>query len=162
MDLTRDLPPPLGPLPLLARVRPVQDLGDSQSTYQDVVLSLAVQHPELDDAQELAASAVLRFKGLQAEEEAWLARLTRRGEDTRIQDLAGEIRLLRDQLARALAHLDHADDCTVLLEGGEGPAPVEGFRHGALRRSFTEQRRRCHTLAARPIASSQTRTLNGF
>ena len=72
----------------------------SQSTYQDVALSLAVAHPELDEAQELAASAVLRFKGLQGEEEAWLARLTRRGEDPRIRDLAGEIRRLRAQLAQ--------------------------------------------------------------
>jgi tetratricopeptide (TPR) repeat protein/CHAT domain-containing protein len=86
----------------------------SQSTYQNVALSLAVQHPELDDAHELAASAVLRFKSLQAEEEAWLARLTRRGEDPRIQDLAGEIRERRAQLA-------------VAYHGGADKAQVEAL-----------------------------------
>ena len=35
-----------------------------------------------------------------AEEEAWLARLIRRGEDPRIRDLAGEIKGLRAQLAQ--------------------------------------------------------------
>jgi CHAT domain-containing protein/Tfp pilus assembly protein PilF len=86
----------------------------SQSSYQDVALSLAVQHRELDDAQELAASAVLRFKGLQAEEEAWLARLTRRGADPRIRDLAGDIRRLRARLAQ-------------VYHGGAGKAEVDAL-----------------------------------
>ena len=83
----------------------------SQSTFQDVALTLASQYPELEMAQELAASAILRFKGLQAEEEAYLARLARRGEDPRIQSLAMDIRLLRDRLARA-------------HHGGEDPAEI--------------------------------------
>jgi hypothetical protein len=33
-----------------------------------------------------------------------------------------------------LAHLDHGDDRTILLEGGEGLARVKRLRHGALRR----------------------------
>jgi hypothetical protein len=33
-----------------------------------------------------------------------------------------------------LAHLNHGDDCAILLEGGEGPARVKSFRHGALHR----------------------------
>ena len=43
-----------------------------------------------------------------------------------------------------LAHLDYGDDRAILLEGGEEPARVEGLPHGALRRSFAEQRLRCH------------------
>src|SRR5580704_2341602 len=58
----------------------------------------------------------------------------------------------RDEPLR-LAHLDHGDDCVILLEGGEGLARIKRLRHGVLRR-FVEQRRRCHTLAACPIASS--------
>jgi hypothetical protein len=29
-----------------------------------------------------------------------------------------------------LAHLNHGDDCAILLEGGEGPARVKSLRHG--------------------------------
>jgi CHAT domain-containing protein len=81
----------------------------SQSAYQDVALSLAIQQPELADAQEIAATAVLRLKGLQAEEEAYLARLSRRGEDPRIQSLAWEIRILRARLAQSF-HGNATDD----------------------------------------------------
>jgi hypothetical protein len=56
-----------------------------------------------------------------------------------------------------LAHLNHGDDCAILLEGGEGPARVKSLRHGALRR-FASERQRCLAFAARPIASSQRRT----
>src|SRR5260370_20329011 len=58
----------------------------------------------------------------------------------------------RDEPLR-LAYLDHGDHCVILLEGGEGLARIKRLRHGVLRR-FVEQRRRCHTLAACPIASS--------
>ena len=97
-------------------------LVTSQSTYQDVALSLAVQHPELGDAQETAASAALRFKGLQAEEEAYLARLSRRGEDPRIQGLAREIRVLRGQLAQTFHNAAAADkaDINALIRELEG------------------------------------------
>ena len=64
----------------------------------------------------------------------------------------------RDEPPR-LAHLDHGDECAILLEGGEGPARIKRLRHGALRR-LVKQRRRCHTLAARPIASLVTERLN--
>ena len=77
-----------------------RQLVASQTTYQDVALSLAIRHPELPKAQELAASALLRFKGLQAEEEAYLARLVRRGRDEEVGQLAIGIRRLRDKLAR--------------------------------------------------------------
>ncbi len=46
------------------------------------------------------SQAALRFKGLQAEEEAYLARLVRRGRDEEVGQMAIEIRRLRDQLAR--------------------------------------------------------------
>ena len=58
----------------------------------------------------------------------------------------------RDEPLR-LAHLNHGDDCVILLEGGERLARIKRLRHGVLRR-FVEQRRRCHTLAACPIAFS--------
>lgn len=52
-----------------------------------------------------------------------------------------------------LAHLNHRDDCAILLEGSEGPARVKKLRHGALRQ-FVAQRQRCLASAARPIASA--------
>ena len=73
----------------------------SQSTYQHVALSLALQAAGEPDALQLAASAILRFKGLIAEEEAYLARIARRGQDPRAQDLAREIAALRATLAKA-------------------------------------------------------------
>ena len=53
-----------------------------------------------------------------------------------------------------LAHLNHGDDCAILLEGGEGPARVKSLRHGALHR-FASESQRCLAFAARPIASAQ-------
>jgi hypothetical protein len=38
-----------------------------------------------------------------------------------------------------LAHLNHGDDCAILLEGGEGPARVKSLRHGALHRFASER-----------------------
>ena len=58
-----------------------------------------------------------------------------------------------------LAHLNHGDDCAILLEGGEGPARVKSLRHGALHR-FASERQRCLAFAARPIASAHLRTLH--
>src|SRR5262245_17881336 len=55
-----------------------------------------------------------------------------------------------------LAHLDHGDDRAILIESGEGPARVKMLlRHGGAPSVAVEQRRRCHALAARPIASAQ-------
>ena len=72
----------------------------SQSTYQDVALSLAMLPGAGADAGELAASALLRFKGLAVEEEAYLARLMRRGQNPRIRAVATEVRQLHQDLAR--------------------------------------------------------------
>src|ERR1700745_1314318 len=65
----------------------------------------------------------------------------------------------RDQPLR-LAHLDHGDDCAILLESGEGPARIKTkmLRHGGAPSVSVDHRPCCHVLAARPIASSQTRT----
>src|SRR6201997_614705 len=56
-----------------------------------------------------------------------------------------------------LAHLDHGDDCAILLESGEGSACVKTkmLRHEGAPSVAVEQRPWCHVLAARPIASSQ-------
>src|ERR1700737_3585594 len=58
-----------------------------------------------------------------------------------------------------LAHLDHGDDCAILLESGEGPARVKTrmLRHRGAPSVVVEQRPWCHAFAARPIASSQKR-----
>jgi CHAT domain-containing protein/tetratricopeptide (TPR) repeat protein len=72
----------------------------SQSTYQSVALSLALLPGAGADAAEMAASALLRFKGLAVDEEVYLARLTRSGEDPRVRAVANEIAGLHNQLAR--------------------------------------------------------------
>ena len=72
----------------------------SQSYYQDVALSLAQLPGAGVGAGELAASALLRFKSLAVEEEAYLARLERLSLDPRIRNVATEIRQLHQQLAK--------------------------------------------------------------
>src|SRR6516165_10358924 len=59
-----------------------------------------------------------------------------------------------------LAHVDHGDDCAILLESGEGPARVKTrmLRHRGAPLVAVEQRPWCHVLAARPIASAQQQT----
>src|SRR5438552_2389958 len=55
-----------------------------------------------------------------------------------------------------LAHLDHGDDCAILLKSGEGPARVKTrmLRHGGAPSVAVEQPPSpwCHAFAARPIA----------
>ena len=63
----------------------------SQADYQHVALSLALLPGAGPDAAGLAASAVLRLKGVQAEEEARLARLARAGQDPRAREIAAEL-----------------------------------------------------------------------
>jgi CHAT domain-containing protein/tetratricopeptide (TPR) repeat protein len=87
-----------------------RQLVASQSAYQDVALSLALLSGT--DAAELAASALLRFKGLAVEEEAYLARLTRRGQDPRVSAAATDIRRLHQELAK-------------LFQGGGSPQQVK-------------------------------------
>jgi CHAT domain-containing protein/tetratricopeptide (TPR) repeat protein len=77
-----------------------REMVASQSTYQDVALTLA-QLPDAGAAgSEVAASALLRFKGLAVEEEAYLAHLARQGEDEHIRAVATELQALHAQMAR--------------------------------------------------------------
>jgi len=81
--------------------RPVrQRLVASQSTYQDLALSLALLPGAPTAPAELAASAVLRFNGLATEEEGYLASIARRGEDAHVRGLAAEVAGLLGRLAR--------------------------------------------------------------
>ncbi len=72
----------------------------NQSSFQDVVLTLALNHPE-PSFLELAAKVMLRWKQIQGEEEAFLARLVRRrsGQDAEVRELAGQIAALRRELS---------------------------------------------------------------
>src|SRR4051812_29806462 len=77
-----------------------QGLVASQSTYQDLAISLALLPGAPREAAELAASAVLRFKGLATEEEAYLASIVRRGDNPHVRALAAEVAGLHGRLAR--------------------------------------------------------------
>jgi CHAT domain-containing protein len=81
----------------------------SQSNFQDVVLSLALSHPE-PEYFDLAAKVMLRWKQIQGEEEAFLARLVRRRseQDAEIRELARQIAELRRDLSH-LANLPEPD-----------------------------------------------------
>jgi len=65
------------------------------------VLALATTQGS-GDARRLAGTVMLRFKLLQGEEEAYLARLTRRSQDPRVRALADEVSKLRSTLAGAV------------------------------------------------------------
>jgi CHAT domain-containing protein len=75
-------------------------LVESQSTYQDIALSLALLPGAGVSAGELVASALLRFKSLAVEEEAYLARLERLSLDPRVRALATELQQMHQQSAR--------------------------------------------------------------
>jgi CHAT domain-containing protein/Flp pilus assembly protein TadD len=77
-----------------------RQIVSSQATFQDVALSLAMTESS-GGARRLAGTVMLRFKLMQGEEEAYLARLTRRSQDLQVQRLADEIRKLRSALAVA-------------------------------------------------------------
>jgi CHAT domain-containing protein/Tfp pilus assembly protein PilF len=78
-----------------------RQLVSSQATFQDVVLTLATAADPSGDARRLGATVMLRFKALQGEEEAYLARLARRSQDPRVQALVNDIGRLRATLAAA-------------------------------------------------------------
>ena len=79
----------------------------SQSHFQDVVLTLTLSHPE-PEYLDLAAKVMLRWKQIQGEEEAFLARLVRRRseQDTEIRELARQSAELR----RDLSHLANSPE----------------------------------------------------
>jgi CHAT domain-containing protein len=81
------------------------------------VLTLATAAGD-SDARRLAATVMLRFKLLQGEEEAYLARLARRSQDARIQTLAADVGRLRTALAAAAQGVPDAFEKTLqALEG---------------------------------------------
>ena len=79
------------------------NLVASQASYQDVVLSLALSPKAGSDAASLAASAVLRLKGLRAGEDAYLAHIARQSRDPEARAIAAELANMHGQLA-ALFH----------------------------------------------------------
>jgi CHAT domain-containing protein/Tfp pilus assembly protein PilF len=81
----------------------------SQSNFQNVVLTLALSQPK-SDYFGLAAKVMLRWKQVQGEEEAFLARLVRRRseKDTEIRELARQIAELRRDFSH-LANLPEPD-----------------------------------------------------
>ncbi len=81
---------------------------NSQRSFQSFALSLALAVPDNAEARRVAASAVLRFKSLQEEEEGWLARIGRRGRDPRILEKVEAIEGLRTRLSHAAAQGDPA------------------------------------------------------
>ncbi len=83
-----------------ARIR--RHLVVSQATYQDVALALAQMPSASAAGSKMAASALLRFKGLAVEEDTFLARLGRGGEDEHIRAVAGELQGLHAQMARLI------------------------------------------------------------
>jgi CHAT domain-containing protein len=73
----------------------------SQASFQHLALSLAVAFPAEPATQSLAALAMLRFKGLLAEEEAYLAYLGRGSEDPKVKQAANALKTKRQELAAA-------------------------------------------------------------
>ena len=65
-------------------------LAANQGTFQDLVLTLALRE-QTPEAVALAGTVMLRWKQLQGEEEAYLARLVRRSLDPRIVALGHEV-----------------------------------------------------------------------
>jgi tetratricopeptide (TPR) repeat protein/CHAT domain-containing protein len=78
-----------------------RQIVSSQATFQDVVLTLATAAGASGDARRLAGTTMFRFKALQGEEEAYLARLARRSQDPQVQALVDDIGQLRAALAAA-------------------------------------------------------------
>ena len=77
-----------------------RQLVSSQATFQDVALTLATAEKS-PEALRLAGTAMLRWKGLQGEEEAYLARLAHRSDSPKIRALASEVNDRRAALAAA-------------------------------------------------------------
>jgi CHAT domain-containing protein/Tfp pilus assembly protein PilF len=95
-----------------------QLVSSSQASYQDMVLTLATAAGSSNDTRRLAATMVLRFKLVQGEEEAYLARLARRSQDPRVQALVNDIGKLRAILAAAAEKAPAAFEKTLqALEG---------------------------------------------
>ena len=91
----------------------------SQSIYQDIALTLALLPSAGATRADMAASALLRFKGLAVEEDAYLARLAQRGEDEHIRAVAGELQGLHAHMARLVqgsAGAQEVNDLTARMD----------------------------------------------
>jgi hypothetical protein len=78
-----------------------RQMVSSQATFQDVVLTLATGKSS-GDARRMAGNVALHFKLLQGEEEAYLARLIRGSQDSRVRTLAEQVGNLRTAVAGAV------------------------------------------------------------
>ena len=75
----------------------------SQSSFQDVVFTLAIQQKDVPEFRAFAADVLLRWKQVQRDEDAYLAGLLRTSKDAVVIRLGQEIRDLR----RDISHLTH-------------------------------------------------------
>jgi CHAT domain-containing protein len=100
-----------------------RQLVSSQATFQDVVLTLATAENR-GEVHQLAGNVILRFKLLQSEEESYLAHLTRRSQDPRVQSLAGEVGKLRAAVVAAARAEPSAFDKALQVTAVE-PGPFE-------------------------------------
>ena len=104
----------------------------SQSTYQDVALNLAQMPGAGTAGLKMAASALLRLKGLAVEEDAYLAHLARRGEDKGIQAAAAELQGLHAQMARLIQSNGSAQE----IAGVTARIDAEQHKLGNLSRNY--------------------------
>jgi len=87
----------------------------SQSSFQDFVFGLAVDFPSEHAIQQMAALSALRFKGMLAEEEAFIARLSRRSDSPSIQEAAKNLAAKRRQLSVAFHNENNPKKLDALL-----------------------------------------------
>ena len=76
-------------------------LAGSTAGYQNLLFSMALGYSSYREAQQLAARSVLKFKGMLAEEEAWIAQLTRQSDDPTLHKLTMALSNARRTLATA-------------------------------------------------------------
>ncbi len=81
----------------------------SESDFQNVVFSLALQHPDPDTLQ-LAADVLLRWKRSAEEAEALIALLVRSTKDPKVKEAAGKLAERRSDLSRLVNQVPDDDD----------------------------------------------------
>ena len=150
----------------------------SQATYQDLALSLALAPGADPAAAELAASALLRFKNLLADEDAYLAHLSRTSADPNIRAAAEHVRALHaararlfqdeasaaqvEQVAQTARELDAAELELGRLSRTYSPSlQVRNVNVADLKAALASQPRRSVLLELRLFAPLDFRTGNG-
>ena len=147
----------------------------SQATYQDLALSLALAPGADPAAAELAASALLRFKNLLADEDAYLAHLSRTSADPNIRAAAAHVRALHAtrarlfqgeasaaQVAQTARELDAAELELGRLSRTYSPSlQVRNVNVADLKAALASQPRRSVLLELRLFAPLDFRTGNG-